>query len=134
MPDDFAHFEPILEKAIKRFPGLNNSRINLFFNGPESFTADDRYLLGPTPELDNPFVACGFNSIGIQSAGGAGKVPAQWIHQGTPPMDLWDVDVRRIFPFQSQSDFLFERTRKPWGCSTICIGRIGSMQPVGTFA
>ena len=115
LPDDFAHFEPILETAIKRFPELGNAGINLFFNGPESFTADDRYLLGPTPELDNLFVACGFNSIGIQSAGGAGKVLGQWMHQGTPPMDLWDVDVRRTFPFQSQSDFLFERTKETLG-------------------
>ena len=115
LPNDFAHFEPILDTAIQRFPELANAGINLFFNGPESFTADDRYLLGPTPELDNFFVACGFNSIGIQSAGGAGKVLAQWMHAGTPPMDLWDVDVRRTFPFQSQRDFLFERTKETLG-------------------
>ena len=115
LPDDFAHFEPIFDTAIQRFPELADAGINLFFNGPESFTADDRYLLGPTPELDNLFVACGFNSIGIQSAGGAGKVLAQWMHEGMPPMDLWDVDVRRTFPFQSQSDFLFERTKETLG-------------------
>ena len=115
LPNDFAHFEPILDTAIQRFPELAYAGINLFFNGPESFTADDRYLLGPTPELDNFFVACGFNSIGIQSAGGAGKVLAQWMHAGTPPMDLWDVDVRRTFPFQSQRDFLFERTKETLG-------------------
>ena len=115
LPDDFAHFEPILDTAIQRFPELADAGINLFFNGPESFTADDRYLLGPTPELENLFVACGFNSIGIQSAGGAGKVLAQWMHEGIPPMDLWDVDVRRTFPFQSQPDFLFERTKETLG-------------------
>lgn len=115
LPNDFAHFEPILDTAIQRFPELADAGINLFFNGPESFTADDRYLLGPTPELDNFFIACGFNSIGIQSAGGAGKVLAQWMHAGTPPMDLWDVDVRRTFPFQSQRDFLFERTKETLG-------------------
>ena len=115
LPNDFAHFEPILDTAIQRFPELADAGINLFFNGPESFTADDRYLLGPTPELENFFVACGFNSIGIQSAGGAGKVLAQWMHAGTPPMDLWDVDVRRTFPFQSQRDFLFERTKETLG-------------------
>ena len=70
LSDDFAHFEPILDTAIQRFPELADAGINLFFIGPESFTADDRYLLGPTPELENLFVACGFNSIGIQSAGG----------------------------------------------------------------
>lgn len=115
LPDDFAHFEPILETAIRRFPELADAGINLFFNGPESFTVDDRYLLGPTPEVDNLFVACGFNSIGIQSSGGAGKVLAQWMFDRRPPMDLWDVDVRRTFPFQSEPDFLRERTTETLG-------------------
>ena len=60
------------------------------------------------------FVACGFNSIGIQSSGGAGKVLAEWMRQDKPPMDLWDVDVRRTFVFQSQSD-LYERTKESLG-------------------
>ena len=115
LPDDFAHFEPLLDKAIARFPELADAGISLFFNGPESFTPDDRYLLGPTPEAENLFVACGFNSIGIQSSGGAGKVLAEWMRQGKPPMDLWDVDVRRTFVFQSQSDFLYERTKESLG-------------------
>jgi 4-methylaminobutanoate oxidase (formaldehyde-forming) len=115
LPDDFNHFEPILETAIRRFPELADAGINLFFNGPESFTVDDRYLLGPTPEVDNLFVACGFNSIGIQSSGGAGKVLAQWMLDGQPPMDLWDVDVRRTFPFQSEPSFLRERTTETLG-------------------
>ena len=76
--------------------------IRLFFNGPESFTPDDRYLLGESPDVRGLFVAAGFNSIGIQSAGGAGKVLADWIVDGRPPMDLWDVDVRRVMPFQTQ--------------------------------
>ena len=85
---------------MQRVPALGNAGIQLFFNGPESFTPDDRYLLGETPELRNLFVAAGFNSIGIQSAGGAGKVLADWIVDGHPPMDLWDVDIRRCMPFQ----------------------------------
>ena len=44
----------------------------MFVNGPESFTPDDAYHLGLAPEMDNVWVAAGFNSIGIQSAGGAG--------------------------------------------------------------
>ena len=56
--------------------------IQTFFNGPESFTPDDRYLLGETPEVADLFVAAGFNSIGIQSSGGAGKVLAEWIVDG----------------------------------------------------
>ena len=115
LPDDFAHIEPMLEQATRRFPELADAGIQLFFNGPESFTVDDRYLLGETPEVSNLFVACGFNSIGIQSSGGAGKVLAEWMRDGKPPMDLWDVDVRRTFAFQAEPDFLRERTRETLG-------------------
>ncbi len=115
LPDDFEHFEPIFETALNRYPALETAGVSLFFNGPESFTPDDRYLLGETPELKNLFVACGFNSIGIQSAGGAGKVLADWIKLGHPPMDLWDVDIRRTFPFQSEKPYLYERTKESLG-------------------
>ena len=110
LPDDFDHIEPLLEAAIHRVPALGNAGIQLFFNGPESFTPDDRYLLGETPEVRNMFVAAGFNSIGIQSAGGAGKVLSDWIVDGHPPMDLWDVDVRRMMPFQRNKQYLEART------------------------
>jgi len=72
-------------------------------------------MLGETPELRNFFVAAGFNSIGIQSAGGAGKVLAEWILEGHPPMDLWDVDIRRMQPFQSNPRYLRERVSESLG-------------------
>ena len=83
LPEDMEHFEPILKAAIRRVPLLDTAGIALFFNGPESFTPDDRYYLGETPEVRNLFVAAGFNSIGIQSSGGAGLVLAQWIRTAT---------------------------------------------------
>src|SRR6056300_280904 len=82
LPEDIDHFEPILERAINRLPVLAEAGIQMFFNGPESFTPDNRYLLGEAPELRTFFVAAGFNSVGIQSAGGAGKVLAEWMHKG----------------------------------------------------
>ena len=115
LPVDFAHLEPLLETAMARYPGLESAGIQLFFNGPESFTPDDRYLLGETPEVASLFVASGFNSIGIQSAGGAGKVLAEWISRGRPPMDLWDVDIRRTFSYQSDEEFLKSRTTETLG-------------------
>ena len=115
LPEDFDHFEPILEKAIHRMPILAHAGIHTFFNGPESFTPDDRYLLGEAPELKNFFVACGFNSIGIQSAGGAGMVLAQWMQNGTPPFDLWDVDIRRMQPFQNNKKYLYNRATEALG-------------------
>jgi 4-methylaminobutanoate oxidase (formaldehyde-forming) len=115
LPEDWDHFMPILEDAMRRLPALAQTGIRKFFCGPESFTPDDRYLLGAAPELAGFFVACGFNSIGIQSAGGAGKVLAQWIADGHPPMDLADVDIRRLHPFQSNARYLRERVTEGLG-------------------
>ena len=96
LPEDLDHFAPILEMAAARMPIIGRIGIRTFFNGPESFTHDDRYLLGEAPQLAGFYVACGFNSVGIQSAGGAGMALAQWIVDGAAPFDLWDVDVRRV--------------------------------------
>ncbi|MEQ8653251.1 MAG: FAD-dependent oxidoreductase [Kiloniellales bacterium] len=115
LPEDFDHFEPILEQAIARVPLLAEAGIHTFFNGPESFTPDDRYLLGEAPELKNFYVAAGFNSIGIQSAGGAGKALAEWMDAGEPPYDLWDVDIRRMQPFQSNKSYLVARAEESLG-------------------
>lgn len=115
LPDDLEHIEPLLASAMERIPQLAHTGINLFFNGPESFTPDDRYLLGETPEVRNLFVAAGFNSIGIQSAGGAGKALADWMLDGHPPMDLWDVDIRRCMPFQRNKHYLRDRTTETLG-------------------
>ena len=68
--------------AIKRIPILEQTGIRKFFSGPESFTPDTNYLLGEAPEVKNFFVCCGFNSIGLVSAGGAGKVTAEWMMNG----------------------------------------------------
>ncbi len=115
LPEDFDHFEPILEQAVNRVPLLAEAGIQTFFNGPESFTPDDRYLLGETPEVRDLFVATGLNSIGIQSSGGAGRVLAEWIRDRHPPMELIDVDVRRMQPFQSSRRYLKERTTESLG-------------------
>jgi len=115
LPEDFDHFEPILEKAINRMPLLAEAGIHTFFNGPESFTPDDRYYLGEAPEVRNFWVCAGFNSVGIQSAGGAGMALAQWMEDGHPPFDLWDVDIRRAQPFQRNKRYLKERVTETLG-------------------
>jgi 4-methylaminobutanoate oxidase (formaldehyde-forming) len=115
LPEDFDHFEPILAKAINRMPMLATVGIHTFFNGPESFTPDDSYHLGEAPNLRNFFVAAGFNSIGIQSAGGAGMVLAQWMEDGEKPFDLGDVDISRMQPFQGNRTYLFERSKETLG-------------------
>lgn len=115
LPEDFDHFAPILEMATKRLPILERVGIARFFNGPESFTPDDRYLIGETAEVRDLFVACGMNSIGIQSSGGVGKVLAEWIRDRRMPVDLLDVDVQRMQPFQATRRYLFDRTKETLG-------------------
>ena len=115
LPEDFEHFEPILEKAINRFPLLKDVGVHTFFNGPESFTPDNKYYLGEVPELKGYWVASGYNSVGIVSSGGAGMAIAKWINDGNPPFDLWDVDIKRAQPFQKNRKYLKERVSETLG-------------------
>ncbi|WP_340160222.1 FAD-dependent oxidoreductase [uncultured Hoeflea sp.] len=115
LPEDFDHFEPILEQAVNRLPLLASAGIHTFFNGPESFTPDDSYYLGEAPEIKGYWVAAGYNSIGIVSSGGAGFALAQWMNDGEPPFDLWDVDIRRAQPFQKNRHYLRERVTESLG-------------------
>lgn len=115
LQEDFDHFEPILEKAVDRLPILAEAGIHTFFNGPESFTPDDAYHLGLAPGSDNIWVAAGFNSIGIQSAGGAGMALAEWMDTGEKPFDLGDVDIARMQPFQGNRRYLHDRSTETLG-------------------
>ena len=115
LPEDFEHFEPILEMATRRMPMFQTAGIHTFFNGPESFTPDDRYYLGEAPELKGYWIAAGYNSVGIVSSGGAGMALAQWMEDGTPPFDLWEVDIRRAQPFQRNRRYLKERVTETLG-------------------
>ncbi|MER8607330.1 FAD-dependent oxidoreductase [Mesorhizobium sp. M1233] len=115
LPQDMDHFEPILEMGVNRMPMLATAGIHTFFNGPESFTPDDRYYLGEAPELSGYWMATGYNSIGIVSSGGAGMALAQWINDGEAPFDLWEVDIRRAQPFQKNRRYLKERVSETLG-------------------
>lgn len=112
---DLEHFEPILEKAMQRFPLLQTAGIRRFFCGPESFTPDDRMHIGPAAEKDNLYIAAGLNSIGIQTAAGVGLQLAQWIKDGAPPRDLGDIDIARSMPFQRNRRYLQARARESLG-------------------
>jgi len=114
-PDDFDHFEPYLEKSFHRLPMLENAGIRKFFSGPESFTPDTQYLLGETAEVINLYTCCGFNSIGIASAGGAGRVTAEWMVNGYMNEDLFSLDVKRFEKFHSSKKFITERVTETLG-------------------
>ena len=114
-PDDFDHFEPYLEKSFHRLPMLENAGIRKFFSGPESFTPDTQYLLGETAEVKNLFTCCGFNSIGIASSGGAGRVTAEWMINGYMTEDLYSLDIKRFQKFHSSKKFIMERVTETLG-------------------
>ncbi len=95
---DWDRFTPFMEAALALIPALETAGIQHVMNGPESFTADTRPLVGETPEVDGLFVAVGMNSVGIMSSAGIGRVLADWMADGVAPMDLWEVDIARVDP------------------------------------
>jgi len=115
IPADLDHVMPLLERAYARMPFLHDVEIRQLFCGPESFTPDDNFILGEAPTLPGLFLAAGFNSIGIQAAGGVGKALAEWIVEGEATMDLAEVDIRRFEPFHAGRRFLADRTVETLG-------------------
>jgi len=107
---DWDRMMPYLEEAMKRIPALETAGIHKFFCGPESFTPDLEPMMGLAPELDNFYVAAGFNSLGILMGGGAGKVMAQWIVDGVPEVDITEIDIARMAPFENTPKYLQDRT------------------------
>ena len=114
-PENFEHFEPYLEAALKRVPILEKAGIRKFFAGPESFTPDTNTLLGEVPGLRNLFACCGLNSIGIGSGGGVGKITAEWIMNGHINEDLFIYDIKRFQNFHSEVKFVKERITETLG-------------------
>ena len=115
LPQDWAHFEEPMAKAVEMLPLLGDVGIRHFMNGPESFTPDNRFILGEAPEVGNFYVAAGFNSQGILSGPGVGKAMAEWLVEGRPTMDLSEIDIARFHPFQVNERYLKDRTRETVG-------------------
>ena len=114
-PENFEHFEPYLEAALKRVPILEKAGIRKFFAGPESFTPDTNTLLGEVPDFKNLFACCGLNSIGIGSGGGVGKVTAEWLMNGYINEDLFIYDIKRFQNFHSEINFIKDRITETLG-------------------
>ena len=115
LPEDWDQFEMPMQNAMNLIPCLESAPIRQFLNGPESFTPDNKFIMGEAPELRNFFVAAGFNSQGILNAAGAGKVLSEWIIEGQPSIDLSELDIARFGRFQNNRRYLAERTRESLG-------------------
>jgi glycine cleavage system aminomethyltransferase T/glycine/D-amino acid oxidase-like deaminating enzyme len=113
--EDWDHFSILMDSAVARIPALREAGIKKFYNGPESFTPDNQFILGEAPELRNFYVAAGFNSVGIASAGGAGLALAHWVVDGDPGSDLSVVDIRRFARFNGNNLWLRDRVAEILG-------------------
>ncbi len=113
--EDWEHFSVLMDNALLRIPVLRDTGIKKLYNGPESFTPDNQFLLGEAPELRNFFVAAGFNSVGVASAGGAGLALAEWIIDGEPGTDLTVTDIRRFARFNGNNQWLHDRVAEVLG-------------------
>ena len=112
---DWEKFAEPLRNGKHRIPALETARFAKFVNGPESFTPDNNFIMGEAPGLRNLFVAAGFNSVGIASAGGAGRYLAEWMIEGEQTIDLWSVDIRRFSPWSNDLAYLRERVTEVLG-------------------
>jgi sarcosine dehydrogenase len=115
LDSDFDHFQQLSDPAMQRTPCLAEAGIARLVNGPEGFTPDGDAILGPAPELDNVFVAVGFNAFGIAAGGGAGRMMAEWIIEGEPSLNIWPLDIRRFGPYHRSRSYNVARTKEIYG-------------------
>jgi glycine cleavage system aminomethyltransferase T/glycine/D-amino acid oxidase-like deaminating enzyme len=115
LEEDWEHFSVLMDSALHRIPALERTGIKKLYNGPESFTPDNQFILGEAPEVRNFFIGAGFNSVGIATAGGAGQALAEWIMAGEPQSDLVGVDIRRFAGFNANVQWLRDRVGEVLG-------------------
>jgi len=113
--EDWNHFELPMTKAAEVIPLLESLGIRHFLNGPESFTPDNRFILGEAPDVKRLYVAAGFNSQGILSSAGVGRALAEWIMEDEPTMDLSEIDIARFHSFEDNERYLHDRISETLG-------------------
>jgi 4-methylaminobutanoate oxidase (formaldehyde-forming) len=109
LPPDWERFTPLMENSIRRVPAVEHAEVVKLLNGPEGFTPDGEFLLGPT-SVKGFWVASAFCAHGLAGAGGIGKVMAEWIIDGNPEWDMWRLDVRRFGPNYDSINYTVART------------------------
>ena len=109
LPEDWERFEELLTNAVVRVPALEDAEVVRLINGPEAFTPDGEFILGPT-DVRGFWVAAGFCAHGLAGAGGMGRLVAEWIVEGTPSLDTWEMDSRRFGPHYRSREYTLART------------------------
>ena len=95
LEEDWPRFEEIANASKVRVPAMEDVKVTRLINGPEAFTPDNEFCLGES-EVRGFFVAAGFCAHGLAGAGGIGKLMAEWITEGEPSIDAWEMDIRRF--------------------------------------
>ncbi len=111
LDEDWPRFEELLENAVVRVPALADMEVIRLINGPEAFTPDGEFILGPT-DVRGFWVAAGFCAHGLAGAGGMGKLVAEWIVEGTPSLDVWHMDSRRFGAAYRSREYTLVRTKE----------------------
>jgi 4-methylaminobutanoate oxidase (formaldehyde-forming) len=113
LEEDWDRFEEIVANSRRRVPAMDEITVTKLINGPEAFTPDNEFCLGET-EVAGLFVAAGFCAHGLAGAGGIGKVMAEWIAEGEPGLDLWEMDVRRFGAHYRSPSYTLSRIRETY--------------------
>jgi 4-methylaminobutanoate oxidase (formaldehyde-forming) len=109
LAEDWPRFEELMENALVRVPSLEDMEVIRLINGPEAFTPDGEFILGPT-EVRGLWTAAGFCAHGLAGAGGMGRLVAEWIVEGTPSLDTWEMDSRRFGRHYRSRGYTLART------------------------
>jgi len=111
LDEDWPRFEELMENALVRVPSLEEMEVVKLINGPEAFTPDGEFILGPS-DVRGFWLAAGFCAHGLAGAGGMGKLVAEWIVEGTPSLDVWHMDSRRFGSAYRSRDYTLVRTKE----------------------
>jgi len=111
LDEDWPRFEELMENALVRVPSVEEMEVVKLVNGPEAFTPDGDFVLGPS-DLRGFWVAAGFCAHGLAGAGGMGKLVAEWIVDGIPSLDVWHMDSRRFGAAYRSREYTLARTKE----------------------
>jgi glycine cleavage system aminomethyltransferase T/glycine/D-amino acid oxidase-like deaminating enzyme len=109
LAEDWPRFEELMEGALVRVPELGDAEVIKLINGPEAFTPDGEFILGPS-DVRGFWVAAGFCAHGLAGAGGMGQLLAEWIVEGLPSLDVWEMDSRRFGRHYESREYTLART------------------------
>jgi 4-methylaminobutanoate oxidase (formaldehyde-forming) len=109
LAEDWPRFEELMENALVRVPDLADAEVIRLINGPEAFTPDGEFILGPS-DVRGFWIAAGFCAHGLAGAGGMGRLVAEWIVEGVPSLDVWEMDSRRFGRHYESREYTLART------------------------